>query len=83
MIDKIIVYGSRWCRDTTRARKVLDEAKLDYEFIYINKDTEGERFVKETNQGNRSIPTIVFSDGIILVEPSKDELLNKLKTLNL
>jgi mycoredoxin len=32
----------------------------------------------DTNNGMRSVPTIVFTDGSILVEPSKRELAKKL-----
>lgn len=83
MMDKLIVYGTRWCGDTFKARKILDKADVDYKYIDINQDTEGARFVKEINHGNRSVPTIVFPDKNILVEPSKDELIGKLKRLNL
>ncbi|MDY6868617.1 MAG: glutaredoxin domain-containing protein [Chloroflexota bacterium] len=76
---KIKMYGTRWCGDTFRARKVLDEVGMDYEYIDINKDAEGEQFVKETNHGNRSVPTIVFPDGSILVEPTNKELKEKME----
>jgi mycoredoxin len=31
-------------------------------------------FVMQVNNGNRSVPTIIFPDGTILVEPSTEEL---------
>jgi len=37
-----------------------------------------EKFVKETNKGFRSVPTIIFPDGSILVEPSTSMLAKKL-----
>ena len=80
-MEKIIVYGTRWCGDTRRALKILDEQKIDYQWIDIDKDPQGEKFVKETNQGNRSVPTIVFPDESILVEPSNQALKEKLDLL--
>jgi hypothetical protein len=44
----------------------------------IDRDRAGEKFVIQTNRGNRSIPTIVFADGSILVEPPNAELSAKL-----
>ena len=82
-MEKIIVYGTRWCGDTRRALKILDGQKIDYEWIDIDKDPAGEKFVKETNQGNRSVPTIVFPDESILVEPSNQALNEKLNQLGL
>jgi len=81
-MERLIVYGTRWCRDTIKAREVLYESHIDYEYIDINQNVEGERFVKETNHGNRSVPTIVFPNKSILIEPSKSELLEELKTFN-
>lgn len=82
-MDRIIVYGTRWCGDTRRAQKVLDDRQIDYQWIDIDQDKQGEQFVKETNRGNRSVPTIIFPDGTILVEPGNQELHKKLDTLDL
>jgi len=81
--SKIIMYGTPWCGDTVRARRVLDENQIDYEWINIDKDKDAEKLVKEINKGFRSVPTIIFSDGSILVEPNKETLKNKLIELGL
>ena len=75
-------YGTRWCGQCLAALRVLDNRKVTYEWINIDKDPEGEAFVKQTNHGNRSVPTIVFPDGTILVEPSSTTLTAKLDTLD-
>ena len=81
--SKIIMYGTPWCGDTIRARKVFDENQIDYEWVNIDKDKDGEKLVKEINKGFRSVPTIIFNDGSILVEPNRETLKNKLKELGL
>ena len=81
-MDKLIVYGTRWCGDTRRALRILDNEKINYQWIDIDKDKKGEEFVITTNQGNRSVPTIVFPDKSILVEPSNQELNEKLEALS-
>ncbi len=78
---KIKVYGTRWCGDTKRALRILDERSIDYNWIDIDKDQAGEKFVKKTNRGNRSVPTIIFPDESILVEPSNQTLNEKLDAL--
>jgi len=77
------MYGTPFCGDTIRAKKVFEENNIEYEWININKDVEAEKLVKEINHGNRSVPTIIFSDDSILVEPDKQTLTNKLKALGL
>ncbi len=74
----IIVYGTTWCGDTRRARAILDENGIAYEFIDIDKDTVAREFVEKTNKGYRSVPTMIFPDQTILVEPSSDQLRKKL-----
>ena len=75
---QIRVYGTSWCPDTTRARQCLDRHNLPYEWCDIEKDGDGCAFVEKVNQGNRSVPTIVFPDGSILVEPNNLTLEKKL-----
>lgn len=77
MADKIAVYGTEWCHDTIRARNCLARLKVEYKWIDINEDEKGSDLVKKVNRGNRSVPTIIFPDGTILVEPSDEELEEK------
>ena len=44
----------------------------------INEDEAGRDYVREINDGKQIIPTIVFEDGSLLVEPSNAELAAKL-----
>ena len=76
--NEITVYGTSWCPDTIRAKRLLDERQIQYRWIDIDHDREGEKFVVTANRGNHSVPTIVFKDGSILVEPSNSELTAKL-----
>jgi mycoredoxin len=76
--EKIIIYGTEWCGDCRRARRLLDQHNIPYQLINIDRDREAEQFVLKTNGGMRSVPTIVFPDHSILVEPSSYRLAEKL-----
>lgn len=80
-MDKIKIFGTRWCGASNRARRKFAEAQLEYDWIDIDTDPAGEKFVIETNNGYRSVPTILFLDGSILVEPSNYQLTEKLDSL--
>jgi glutaredoxin len=75
----IIVYGTTWCPDCFRTRHFLDKHAIQYQWINIDKDRDGEVVVLKINHGMRSVPTILFGDGTILVEPTNADLASKLE----
>ncbi len=75
---EIKVYGAPWCPDCKRAKKFLAEHRQSYDWIDIDDDSEGRRFVEELQNGGRTIPTIIFPDGSHLLEPSDEDLARKL-----
>ncbi len=75
---KITLYGTEWCGDCFRTRQFFKNHSISFEFINIDRNKDGEQFVIQYNHGMRSVPTIVFEDGSVLVEPSNKELANKL-----
>jgi glutaredoxin len=77
-IQKITLYGTEWCVDCFRTRQFLRRNSIPYAFINIDRDKDGEKYVLDTNHGMRSVPTIKFEDGTVLVEPSNQELAVKL-----
>jgi glutaredoxin len=75
---EIILYGTVWCGDTRRARSFFDQNKIPYKWIDIDVDLQARKYVESINRGYRSVPTIVFPDGSILVEPSTSQLAAKM-----
>ena len=74
----ITVYGAPWCPDCRRAKQFLGEQRMPYDWIDIDQEPEGAAYVQKINEGKQIIPTIVFGDGSILVEPTNAELAAKL-----
>ena len=74
----ITVYGAPWCPDCKRSKQFLGEQRIPYNWVDIDEDEEGRREVQELNDGKQIIPTIVFEDGSLLVEPTNAELAAKL-----
>jgi thioredoxin reductase (NADPH) len=73
-----LVYGTAWCPDCKRAKQFLGEHRIQYDWIDVDQDTDGLKKIEEINDGKQIIPTIVFPDGGVLVEPSNAELAAKL-----
>ena len=79
--DLLIIYGTTWCGDCRRARSLLDRFQVPYRWVDVDRDVEAARLVEKLNRGFRSVPTLVWPDGTMLVEPSNAELLKKLESV--
>ena len=73
----IVMYGTSWCGDTRRARAYFAKNQIEYQWVDIDYDASGRAIVEKINHGYRSVPTIIFPDGDILVEPSEEQLIQK------
>ncbi|MFN8486600.1 MAG: glutaredoxin domain-containing protein [Caldilineaceae bacterium] len=77
----IVMYTTEWCPDCWRAKQVMGAMKVPYQEVNINRDEAAVDVVIRLNNGNRSVPTIVFPDGSVLTEPSTTALVQKLQSL--
>ncbi len=74
----IMVYGAVWCPDCKRAKQFFGDQRIQYFNVDIDDDPSSVAFIEKINAGKRIIPTIIFPDGKILVEPSNAQLAQKL-----
>jgi len=74
----IVVYGTTWCPDCERARRLLDGHGVRYEWIDADLDPAATAQIQRLNGGVRSVPTILFPDGSVLTEPTNRQLLEKI-----
>jgi glutaredoxin len=78
MAERVTVYGADWCGDTWRTLRDLDSAGVEYDYIDIEEDSDGEKKVIEFNRGKRRIPLVEIAsdDGepVRLSVPNGSEL---------
>ena len=74
----ITMYGAPWCPDCKRAKKFLAAQRVPYHWIDVDQDETGLRHIEALQNGGRSIPTIEFGDGAVLIEPSDEEIAQQL-----
>lgn len=79
----IKMYSTKWCPDCVRAKWAFEKHRVAYEVIDIDRDRAASEFVRRTNRGMMSVPTIVFPDDTVLTEPSGAELESKFRELGL
>jgi glutaredoxin len=80
--ESIKLYGASWCPDTSRARRILETNRAHFTWYDVDIDSAARSFVESVNRGKCRIPTIVFIDGTLLVEPNDDVLEHKLATFS-
>jgi glutaredoxin-like protein len=77
--DQIVLYGTDWCGDCVRSTKFLKSQGIPFRWVDINQDSDARVYVRGVNNGMVRVPTILFPDGSILVEPSNSELAEMLR----
>lgn len=76
--SEIVVYSTVWCPDCKRVKQFFGEQRVAYNNVDIEQDKKAMEFIEKINNGMRIIPTIIFPDGEILVEPTNAQLAEKL-----
>jgi mycoredoxin len=71
---QIVVFSTTWCGDCRRSKRWLNDNGILVTEIDIDQDAVAARYVRSVNNGRAVIPTIVFPDGSILVEPTNAAL---------
>ncbi len=81
MPDAIIVYGHPTCPNIGPVKGLLKQSNVKFEYIDIHQGSVAAAHVRAINNGNESVPTLVFPDGSTLTEPTVGELQSKLESL--
>ena len=55
---------------------------MGFEEINIEEVPGTAEIVEKVNGGNRTVPTLVFSDGVAMTNPSAQQVIEKLARLN-
>ena len=80
-MKNIIMYSTNWCGDCVRSEALLKSLDISFDVVDVDKDEVANAYIQELQNGARRIPTIVFPDDTFLVEPSDNQLQEKLQDL--
>jgi mycoredoxin len=70
MTAGMTVYGADWCGDCRRTKQYLVKNDIAYTRVDVEANPDEIATVMKHNNGRKSIPVVVFSDGTHLTEPS-------------
>jgi mycoredoxin len=75
------MYTTPWCGYCHRLQGQLDREGITYDVVDIERDPSAAEVVMATNNGNQTVPTLVYSDGSAHTNPSLRDVKEKLAAI--
>jgi thioredoxin reductase (NADPH) len=72
------VYGAPWCPHCKRVKKFLAAHRVRYANVDIDAQPEAIERLKELQDGGQIIPTVVYPDGTVEVNPGDEALARRI-----
>ncbi len=81
MTATFTMYSTPWCGYCVRLKHGLTRAGVNFTEVDIEQDDSAAERVMQVNGGNQTVPTLEFSDGSALTNPSVQQVQEKLAAL--
>jgi mycoredoxin len=78
---QLTMYTTTWCGFCRRLKSQLAREGIHLVEVDIEQNTEAAEFVMSVNGGNMTVPTLVFSDGTAMTNPSAKAVKTHLESL--
>ncbi|CAL9553902.1 MULTISPECIES: mycoredoxin [Streptomyces] len=78
MAGTVTMYSTTWCGYCRRLKSQMEREGIAYTEVNIEQDPESAAFVEKANDGNQTVPTVLFPDGSTLTNPSLAQVKAKL-----
>jgi mycoredoxin len=75
------MYSTPWCGYCHRLKSQLDREGIAFDIVDIEQHPEAAQVVESANNGNQTVPTLVYSDGTAQTNPSLIQVKEKLASL--
>lgn len=77
----VTMYSTTWCGYCHRLKSQLDREGIAYEVVDIEQTPGAAEIVEKANNGNQTVPTLVYADGSAQTNPSLAQVKAKLASL--
>lgn len=79
--DRPTMFTTTWCGYCARLKGQLKRSGIEYTEVDIESHPDAADIVATVNQGNLTVPTLLFSDGSAMTNPSAAQVDRKLAEL--
>ena len=77
----ITMFTTSWCGYCRRLKAQLDRAGVRYTEVNIEQVPGAAEYVMSVNDGNRTVPTVLFPDGTAATNPSLNQVSDRLEAV--
>jgi mycoredoxin len=70
----VTMFTTTWCGYCVRLKKLMQREGIEFAEVDIEQDDSAAEKVMQANGGNRTVPTLLFTDGTALTNPSIDQV---------
>lgn len=79
----VTIFYADWCPFCAKLIKNLDRTETPYELVDVEGDNTDDinEWIKSVNDGNRIVPTVLYSDGTHETNPPASAVRNKQEEL--
>lgn len=85
MTGTFTMYSTPWCGYCHRLKGQLEregiQEGIGFDVVDIEQQPEAAQIVEQANGGNQTVPTLLFSDGSTLTNPSVAQVRERLDSL--
>lgn len=74
MSGQFTLYSTPWCGYCHRLKSQLEREGIEFDVVDIEAQPDAVAIVEKANNGNQTVPTLVFPDGTALSNPSVAEV---------
>ncbi|OEY25791.1 NrdH-redoxin [Corynebacterium sp. BCW_4722] len=79
----VTIFAAEWCPFCQKLRQRLDRTETPYDLVDVDADgmDEVNAWIESVNDGNRIVPTVLYSDGTHATNPEASAVRAKLREL--
>jgi mycoredoxin len=81
MSGSFTMYSTPWCGYCHRLKSQLDREGIAFDIVDIEQFPDAAEIVESANNGNQTVPTLVYPDGTAQTNPSLAQVKDKLAAL--
>jgi mycoredoxin len=77
----VTMYTTTWCGYCKRLKRMMQDDRINFVEVDIEQTPGTAEIVEKVNNGNQTVPTLVFTDGTAMTNPSLAKVKEKLAAL--